>query len=335
MEQMTPEYNLDKIYSFLKNYGIDKKFIREFILPDWWDDEVVKSKSGYLQTISLIAKNLGVNISDLLSSSQELTFKLPLIVKYKTAKNVELNRQNIWPMSLAIRLSEIVEETYSVRPQIMFTSATSLRKAIFEKYSIITLANVLDYLWLSGIPVLHVAEYPHGMRKMDGMVMSYNERPIIILSKKRTHDAWLLFTLSHELGHIGNGHLSSKENIIFDTDIENTDQDREEMEANNYGLELLLGRNYSVITDANLTSAFKLTNLARIKSKELKIDPGIVILNFAYTTKKWALAEQALKIVNPHAGAVELIRQKMKDYLDLNKLSEESYDYFSKLTLTE
>jgi len=329
---MTTEYNIKSIYKTLTSYGIDENFVRNILLPEWWDDEIASSKVGYLQAISIIAKNLGADAADFIYATETITLKRSLGIKYKTAKNISFGDKDIWPQSLALRVSELIEQTYTNDITGLPNESLEIRSQIIERYNSITLNNVLEFLWSSGIPVLHVSEFPKSTKKMDGMAVNYKGRPIIILSKNRKHDAWLLFILAHELGHIVKGHINKLDSVIYDSDIEIEEQDNEEKEANNFALELLIGDSQPNIIKKEIKLAFELVNIARPIGNKLNIDPGIIILNYAYRQRKYALSEQALKILSPHADAISVVKSKMQEYLKLENLSEENRDYFVKLT---
>ena len=64
---MKVDFNINSIYYTLKKFGIDKNFIKDILLPDWWDDEIAKTKAGYLQTIDIISKNLGIDLASFLT----------------------------------------------------------------------------------------------------------------------------------------------------------------------------------------------------------------------------------------------------------------------------
>ncbi len=330
---MTTEYNIKNIYRSLQNYGIDRKFIQDIILPAWWEDEIANSKTGYFQTASLISKNLGIDISELINTTNSVALKHPAQIKFKSPRNVTINATDIWPNSLAVKISETIDQLYSVPLLNLTNNALEIRNSIIEHYGKIDLNNILEYLWSSGIPVLHVPVFPKEVNKMDGMAVNLNGRPIIILSKNRRHDAWLLFILAHELGHIVNGHLTNSAQIIYDVNLE-TEEDTEENIANEFASELLNGTKSPSYFSSNIiyNSPYDLINFIRPLSKQLSIDPGIIALNYAYKTKNYALAEQALNNLSPKADAVKLIQMKMRAKLNLEKLSEENFEYFIKLT---
>jgi Zn-dependent peptidase ImmA (M78 family) len=336
---MITEYDIKKIYQSLQNYGIDKKFIQNIILPAWWNDEIANSKTGYLQTVSLISRNLGIDVSELITTTNSIALKRPANIKFKSPRNVTINKTDIWPNSLAFKISETIEQIYSIPLANISCNALDIRDAIIKLYGRIDLNNMLEYLWSSGIPVLHVPLFPKEVNKMDGMAVNLNGRPLIILSKKRRHDAWLLFILAHELGHIVNGHLSDTDQIIYDVNIQPTEDaeeriDAEEKEADDFAVELLNGTKTPFYFSSNiiLNSTYDLVNHIRRLSKQLNIEPGIIALNYAYKNKNYAFAESALNNLAPKADAVKLIKMKMKSNLDLENLSEEDYEYFTKLT---
>jgi Zn-dependent peptidase ImmA (M78 family) len=330
---MTTEYSINNVYRILQNYGIDKKFIKEFLLPDWWADEIADSKAGYFQTVSILAKNLGLEVSDFINRAESIKLKHPVLIKFKAASNVKINADDIWPNSLAVRISEIIEQVFSVQLKDLPHNALDVRASISEQYGQINFDNTLEYLWNSGIPVLHIPVFPKEINKMDGMAVNLNGRPLIILSKNRRHDAWLLFILAHELGHIVKGHISNKDQIIYDLNLE-LEEDKEEIEANEFAIELLNGTNNPsyLSTFKIYKSSFELVNDIRPIAKQFNVDPGVIALNYAYQTKNYALVEQALKVLTPKADAVKLVKTEMKSNLDLEKLSEENYNYFTKLT---
>lgn len=329
---MTTDYNIKEIYSTLADHGLDKKFVMKYFLPEWWDDEIASSKAGFLQTLALLSKNIGIAPEELLNPERVFHLRSPLNIAYKTIGNITYSEKDIWPSSLALRLSDIADlvckNVYKGFP----ATAYEFRKMFLERYNKITLINLLDFLWVSGVPVFHVPEFPAGLKKMDGLVAQPNDRPVVILSNNRKHEAWLLFILAHEIGHIQRGHLSGNNNAIFDENVLRKSEDSPEKEATEWALEFLLGRGDILLGRQDINSAFKLFNSAKRAGAELNVDPGCIMLNYAYLNDKFVLAANALNILNPNANAVEVIKSKMRENINSDKLSEEDDEYVSKIT---
>lgn len=99
---------------------------------------------------------------------------------------------------------------------------------------------------------------------MDGIAMSLNGRPSIVLSSKRA-SGFLLFHLAHELGHIALGHVSQN-GAIVDDEINESDsdigRDPQEIEADRFAIELLTGNANERITLSQMIKAPALAKLA-------------------------------------------------------------------------
>ncbi len=59
------------------------------------------------------------------------------------------------------------------------------------------------------------------------------------------------------------------------------------------------------------------------------VDAGVVIWNYAWTKKEWAVAQNALKVVEGASKANEIIDRYLQDRLDWERLSDDNQDYLS------
>jgi len=324
-----PARNIKSIYKALKPLGLDKKFINELLLPDWWTEEVLHTEIGYIQTLSIISKNLGVNLKDLLKDDIKINLRDSHTIKFKTSRNIQLEKNTFWIQSLSSRIIEILDISYncSEKKFKFINDINELRDFLIEKYKIINLENILNYLWNTGIPVIYISEFPKELYKMDGMVINTEKMPIITISKNRKHDAWLLFVILHELGHYIKNHLNADNNIVFDDDLLFNVNDKEEEEANEVALYLITGYKKPNLIQQRIDSAFRLVSLCRSLSTELNSDPGTIALNYAFHFNNYAIAEQTLNILEPNNNAISKIKNNMIEYLDLNLLSDENREY--------
>ncbi|NUN09517.1 MAG: ImmA/IrrE family metallo-endopeptidase [Ignavibacteriaceae bacterium] len=322
-------YNLETIYAKLKPLGIDKRFIRDVLLPDWWSDEILSSKAGFLQTVSIIAKNLSVKLSDLLDPVEGRLLQPSVTVRFKSRSD-EVSGQ-LFPYAVASKLSKLLTASYNTPFNSVLDSAPELRRKLFESRSLLNLENLIDFLWSLGVPVIYVSEIPATGQKFDGMTFRISNNPNIVVSSKRTQDAWYLFILAHELGHIALGHLNGDGNGIIDSNIEANNND-EEQKANDFAIRLLL-------EDPNNLPSFKLNgspydvvNKIFPLAKKLKVDAGSLALMIAYRDNSFAVASKAINIINPQPNAPKLIKMKMKEHLKLDKLTEEDREFFERIT---
>ncbi|HET54718.1 MAG TPA: ImmA/IrrE family metallo-endopeptidase [Ignavibacteria bacterium] len=323
--------NINDIYALLKSKGIDKSYIREVLLPKWWDEEILSSKAGFLQTASIIAKNLGIKLSDLLAESDELHLTQTIPINFKQNKSYNTLTTDFFPQTLSAKLFSLIKSSFKKDFTLSIDKPDELRKDFLSVYDEINLNNLLDYLWKKGIPVIYVSEYPKDVNKLDGMVFNFENRPVIIVSSKRKHDAWLIFILAHEVGHIAKKHLNNSENVIFDSNFENA-ENGEEKEANDFAIKFLIENEDNVPSSLNLGSSFKLVNQLRPIGNTLKLDPGVITLMYAFRSNNFMLGSQALNVMDPEPDASSKVKAKMKEFLDLNNLTEEELEYFENLT---
>lgn len=330
MEHNT-DTNISNIFDLLKSKGIDKKFIKDVLLPSWWDESILNSKAGFLQTLSIISKNLNISIKDLLSNSSDFHIASDFPIRFKQNRSYNNLTTDFFPQSLASKINKIINHTFEKEVTININTPSELRAFFFENYSEINLNNLLDFLWSNGVPVIYISKFPKGVNKLDGMIFKLDKRPVILVSSKRKHDAWLIFIIAHELGHLMLNHINDSGNIIFDHEIEQSDIGEEE-DANNFALDFLLGNKNDNIIDSNLSTAFKLVNIIKPLSVSLKIDPGVIALFFAKSNNKFPLASNALNTMYPEADASIKVISYMQSQLNLENLNEEDLEYFEAIT---
>jgi Zn-dependent peptidase ImmA (M78 family) len=324
-------------YERLSVVGFPEKFIREKALPDWWDEEFEATPGVVLEAAAYVSRRLNLDIKSLLKTEATPTFKQSCQPKFKTKQGTET--QNILVAKcMAERIAEMI--AYACVPEFkpLPNSPKFVHDEIMQKRAYVDLEGLLEFCWNYGIPVVHFDEFPKSqeLHKFDGMVGFAYERPVIVISSSRHSPAWLLFILGHELGHIIKGHLNG--NSIVDEEVNPESQDIEEIEANEFAVELLLGRPDMTYYTPRCLSGEQLAIYAQNISERDDVDPGVVALNYAWgkanqTTDKetkrinWATARKALKIIEGTAVAPQQINRYARNYLKLDKLDEDSQDY--------
>lgn len=322
------------LYERLSEAGVSRSFLKRRVLPDWWDDRIGQNRAGYLQALGYVSKHLGLDVESLRDMSIPLELSHAAGARFKLRDGV--NHDDVtWPRQIGIRAAELATLATS-QPYISVEAetASSLRERILDRGAPwVGLDHLIDLCWEFGIPVVHVSRFPQGAKKMTGMAVVARNRPAIVLTSNKKHAAWLLFDLAHELGHIVHGHVHDDE-VWVDDKIDFSATQVEEREANEFAVELLTGSPETQVEAASWPPAVELAQKAMQIGREESIDPGALILNFAYhdSGNIWKLANAGLNRLDPNPNAPEIIRSLLKENLDWDRLPEESAAYLHRIT---
>lgn len=321
---------MDPLYARLRAAGVTPKFVRETALPEWWEDRAAADPAAYAQALTLISRNLGVSLESLQDPDAPIRCREFGETKFKRQAGVGVEELK-WARCISARAAELacsaVREPFAGVPK----AASVIRERILSTAACVNLASLLDYCWEAGVPVLHVSQFPSGSKKMHGLAASINGRPAIVLSRNDRHPAWLVFILAHELGHVGSGHLAG-DGLLVDEKVSPDSRDAEEAQATAFGIELLTGHPDLRLTASRYLTAEELARNAVSLGDRMRIDPGIVALNYAWARQFFAVARKALDLIDPQADAVRLVRREMLKRLDWDRLSEESADFLLRVT---
>jgi len=325
---MSQILEMPTLYRRLSEVGLPERFVREKALPEWWDTELEKEPVAVLEAAGYIAKRLGLDVASVLNPDAPIAFKKRNNPKFKKRQGTH-EECLLMVQGLASRVAEMV--TYASKSKFKDTvpNAFEIRRQILKNKPWVDLDGLLQFCWSFGLPVVHFsADLPPNCRKVDGMAARLNNCPAIVIISRQRSSARLAFILAHELGHIACGHVT--DGIIVDEDINEEEQDIEEIEANDFAIKLLFGEcryQWTQRLDASLLVCF-----ASINSKKDKIDPGVIISNYGWTTKNWEVAGGALKKIEPEANAPKQINSYLDKNLDWERLDQDSEEYLRLIT---
>ena len=325
---------MTQLYSRLGSVGFPRKYLREIILPDWWDDEIAHNPAGYAEGLMILSRNLGLDLASMQNEAVPIGLRNLGPCKFKKGPTTSED-ELVLACALATRAVELISPAVPEPRNPLPTSASAIRQGILGTGARwVGLANLVDYCWSVGVPVLHISPFPPGAKKMEGLASASNGHYAVVLSKNAKHSAWLLFILSHELGHIVQGHVSM-DGVLVDELVDRSSRDNEEKAANAFALELLTGTaDLRVLPMGPRLSARALARAALDVGVHEQIDPGHIVLNCAYQMGGdfFALANAALKSLEPHADAMALIQSRMIAFLDKTKLPHDTYDFILRVT---
>lgn len=335
MTDQTSSLSASRAYAQLRVRGYPRAFI-EKLLPDWWDNSLLRTSAGSLQFALILRQRLGLDVSfadsgdiDIRGSETQRRYKH----RVDTATS-ELEVAANLGLALAQLSSFATSQPYAALP----ANPIALREIIVRTSGrpLVDFDGLLQTLWAHGIPVAFLDDLPKNRKRLTGMAATLAGRPVIILGLKHQQRARQLFVLAHELAHVLCGHVSEG-GMLIDEDLPNVSDaitsvnarvDDEESQADQFALStirngasarsVLLGEHHSPAT---------LAAAAHIKGEELGIDPGHLILSFARERSEWMMANQAMGFFPNTGGALDLIRDAFLANTDMERLSEENRDY--------
>ncbi|MDI9348629.1 MAG: ImmA/IrrE family metallo-endopeptidase [Candidatus Symbiobacter sp.] len=315
------------------------------LLPDWWE-EVAESLGGQIEIRGWVAQFFGLifdkdgNFLRPPSAEPEIAFRAK-----KDSDITKLKIASDFALAVAKQILRVVPET---KNQII-PSAEKLRQEILAKGKPwVGFDDLLEICWSRNIPVIYMTELPM-THKMDGMVLRYDNKYAIILSKKaqNDHPSRLLFVLAHEIGHISCHHLAGEQsqiaeetvnNYASEAKIYNSDASRkQETEADAYARLLLIGEN-TEFNYGNLTVPNKLGQAVNQLGKEKMIEPGFIALNASHNFAKsgrgnaWGLTENVLQKLNIYdSGCLALCQRYFIQNIAFDELKVEAWEVLQNL----
>lgn len=331
---MTPINQAKALYGALKRAGYSKAYVHR-MLPEWWDDGLLNDSSARVELDLMLARMFGFKLDGLLKEVPEVSFVIPEGAKYKRSRKIdtqELGGATSLVHSIAKMVSTAVPVPITPLPENPFEIRSDI---LARQANRVSLMWLVGYLWERGIPTIHLKELPAGLKKMDGMCLKVDERPVIILCKQSSFQAWNLFIVAHELGHIAMNHIATNEVLVDYTVGENSylmaDEDPEEKSADNFALGLLNGEYDVRYTSTALANAAQLADAAMTYQGANQVDAGHVILNYGHYNRAWPIAQAALKLID-QGDAPGLINEFLFDHLDLHRLPKTSVEFLLKVS---
>ena len=326
------------IYEALKVLGLSRAQVRR-LLPEWWVPTMEEHADGLAELCLLISRRLNIDFASL-TRGVVARHAGESPVAYKHASGTDVSALQA-ATCIATSLSQAVLAALPATASTLPTSAKILAALCKEVGGgQVSLASMVETCWKLGIPVIPLPNLPVGVRKMDGAVVKVGERYAIVISKKKSSRAWLGFILAHEIGHLACGHLKDNSSIV---DVSLQEQatyetgsgaDHQEREADNFAL-ALLGGGLVEAAVSRWSARIDPVNLAvnaKQAAGECGVEPGHLVLRFAFKTKRWAEAMVALNFLREDANAEAVMQEAMKQYLNLDLVAEDMREFITKVT---
>lgn len=311
------------LYRRLRDLGIDARFIRSHVLPDWWRDELAGSDANRALAEAYIAKVLGFRVEDLRDSARELTLPALPSVRFKRYKGEVDDKVRISALVAQRAVAALARSTGHRLPAFeKLQTAGEIRAAILRRSEYVDLESLLLFCWEAGVPAIHLAHRPAGSKPFDGMAAFICGRPMVILATGRDGPPWLAFYVAHELGHIMLGHVRAGAHALVDETLTGSPgSGTQEREADRFACELLTGFPDPRLQDLKVTGP-RLAVVAAQSGPARGVAPGVFALIYAKSNNQWPVAQSALRHLGLDTGGQKAIAEQLRRRMEDADLAE-------------
>lgn len=323
-------------YESLQAAGFPKSFV-DRMLPEWWDNSLLKTSAGALQFALILKQRLGLDVFFGQDGQLAINAQAPQ-ASFKHRADTSADELNV-SAALGIALARIAvratRNRYSELPRDPWAIYAMARDMCGD--ASMGFEGLLNLCWAHGIPVLFLKDLPKKTKRMAGMAVMVDGRPAILLGYDYAQHAKQLFVLAHELAHIVCGHVGDN-GALIDEEITQVvvglegrvqwQRDAQENEADDLALMMIRNGNMDVVNQfPRASSAVALAAQAMALGKDTGIDQGHLILSYAKLHDDWMRANQALNFIEQRVDAVALAREKFIANVDMDAISDESAEH--------
>ncbi|MCV4341667.1 ImmA/IrrE family metallo-endopeptidase [Pseudomonas capsici] len=336
MQDAKTPITVKSAYESLQAAGFPKSFV-DRMLPEWWDNSLLKTSAGALQFAIILKQRLGLDVFFGQDGQLAINSQAPQ-ANFKHRADTSADELNV-SAALGIAMARIAVRAKRNQYVELPTDPSAIHAMARNAYSDATMGfeGLLNICWAHGIPVLFLKYLPKKTKRMAGMAVMVDGAPAILLGYDYAQNAKQLFVLAHELAHIVCGHVGENGALIDEeisqvvVGLEGRAQalrDSQESEADHFALAMIRnGQLDAVDRFSRASSAVALAAQAMALGKATGIDQGHLILSYAKEHDDWMRANQALNFIEQRIDAVSLVREKFLVNVDLDAISEESAEH--------
>lgn len=314
-----PTHTFASLKRRLASAGFKKEFIRQAILPEWWDDAYDRDQS-LLQDFEIrVARFLDLPLSVVRDSTASLIPRSYTAAKLRRVRPIAEDRLSS-AIHAAIRIAGAVGrcmERTDLESFDLPEDGLSWRKQIKGDRDAVSLDDVLGNLWQRGIPVVPLDVLPSP--NFQGLACIVDDRPTILLGHKHDEPGRVAFIVVHEVGHISSRDCTPDYPVV---DEEGQILDDSEMErlADQYATRLLVGES-SVPTLGGGDYRQLALSAAELEGAT-GVDASIMIYAWASGTGNYAQAAMATKALYRDSGARRLLLNHFETNVNIGHASE-------------
>ena len=306
----------------LASAGFKKDFVRQAILPDWWDKSCEQDQSLLTDLEIRVARFLELPISVVRDPTAPLSALQRSEAKLRRVRYVEKDR--LAPaIHAALQIAGAVNrcmESAAPDPDSIPLDGLSWRNDIHRDSAHVSLQDILTDLWGRGVPVVTIDTLP--TPSFQGLACIVEGRPTIMLGQRYDEPGRVAFIVAHEFGHISSGDCGP-EHLVVDEEAQVLDDSCIEKSADLYATQVLVGENAVPEIDGNDYRELA-QNAANLES-ECGADAGAIIYAWASRARDYSQASMAVKALYRDSGALRLLRSHFDSNIDIDSASETDY----------
>ena len=303
----------------LASAGFKRDFVRQAILPDWWDESGEQDQSLLPDIEIRVARFLGLPLSIVRDADAPLRSPHYSGAMLRRVRDIDGDRLSS-AIHAAIKIAGAVTRCMDGTPPASVEippDGPSWRSAIERASVHITLEDILGDLWRRGIPVVPLEMLP--TPSFQGLACIVEGQPMILLGHKHDQPGHVAFIVSHEVGHISSGDCTPEHPVVDEEGLIRDDSGIERW-ADKYATQVLVGADTAPVVNGN--DFRELAQNAANLEIEHGADAGAVIYAWAARTRDYSQASMAVRALYRDSGARRLLRYHFDNNINLEDASE-------------
>jgi hypothetical protein len=313
----TPTF--DNLIKRLSRAGFKKDFVREALLPDWWDESGADDPSLLPELEIRVARFFGVPVASMRHPRLELSIPNYPGARLRKVANLDRNRVKAAVHTGLQIAAAVVRSLRDSARAVRLPPADPMDwyREVQCAASRFDLASIVNDLWERGIPVVHVDVLP--APKFQALACLVGGRPVIVLGHANDAPPRLAFHIAHEVGHVVHDDCGPDAPII-DEDESVVDSSTSEQLADEYAWNALAGG--EPIGDVPTGDHRDWAKMADEVGRQHSIDAGVVVWSWANRTKDFKTGQMALKALYRSQRGQRMLRAAFDRNVDLENAAE-------------
>ena len=188
-----------------------------------------------------------------------------------------------------------------------------------------TLSSLVGWAWATGIRVI-----PALIKgRFAGAAWELNGVPVVTLAESNPTEAFWLFDLGHEIGHIAQRHLTTGSVVDVDDPRPTDNNDLLEREANDFALKLLLPNHAALLAGVRTATAgnyLRFKDAVAATARAANVPAGLLGMVAAYelteigqNKDRWG---SATNLAKAEGAGRAIVRDALRAHLETGELPE-------------